>query len=798
MVRWARRVGALLLTIAMGASIAAWLWLRGSLPALDGTVEVPGLRHAVEVVRDELGEPTVTASSSEDALFALGYVHAQDRFFQMEMSRRVAGGRVAELVGRPALGLDRKMRTFGLRRAAERSVGALRPATRAALEAYAAGVNAWLAEGRLPPELGLLRLRAGRVIPDAWQPADSVAILKMLSFLLDGNYQEELVTAGVVDKVGRARADALLAPELLDVPTIITAAVDARGAGVAAPITAAQNRSADPTDLDVIAQHQALGRLLGAGRGVGSNSWVLAGSRTTTGKPILSNDPHLAAASPSQWYAVRLAAPGLTVSGMSIAGIPGVIVGRNERIAWGITAMHADVQDLFMERVDPTDSSRYLVGDERLAFVTREETVRVAGEDAPVSLRVRETVHGPVIDDAWHGGPLSLSWGALATDDTSMDGVLGIDAATDWASFRDALRAVVAPVVNFTYADVDGHIGYLGPGRIPVRARGDGSAPTEGWRTDAAWSRYVPFDELPQTIDPAEGFIVSANQRVAGPGYPHLLARTWMPAYRARRIRELILARAKIGMADLPAMHDDVLSLAARALLPRLLAAPTAGPREAAALAVLRGWDGALAGESAPALVFTVWMAELRGRLFADELGEQLASSIGAMDVVERALVDPAGAWCDDVRTPARETCEDQLGSGLTAAVARIAATQGDDPARWRLDRTLVARFSSQVTAGIPILRRLYTREVPGRGDGTTVRAFSFDDRFVATVIPSMFADYDLSRDGEARAGVSLGQSSHPLSPHFDDHLPAWQRSSPPRFLPAGPAAHRLVLTPRR
>jgi penicillin G amidase len=347
-------------------------------------------------------------------------------------------------------------------------------------------------------------------------------------------------------------------------------------------------------------------------------------------------------------------------------------------------------------------------------------------------------------------------------------------------------------VVNFTYADVDGHIGYVGPGRVPIRAVGDGSLPQDGSVAAAIWDRYIPFDELPRALDPDEGFIVSANQRVGGSS-AHWLGEDWDPAFRATRIRELITAQDKIGAEDLPHMHADVLSVAARQLLPKMLALSPTEPHELAALQLLRGWDGRFTADSGAAMFYAVWLRHLTQRLFVDELGEELASETTGPANVIAALAEPDQRWCDDRRTPAPESCRDQLSASLTTALAELVRHQGDDPTRWRLDRALKLRFSSRVMSAIPILAGIYTREVADWGDPTTVRVASSDERFEVVAISTFFGDFDLAPGGGAKLGVALGQGSHPLGPHFDDLLDAWKRSDAPQLDPPDPQGAVLL-----
>jgi penicillin amidase len=716
--RWPLRVLAALVLLLALATGAGWLWLRRSLPETQGTLHVRGLSAPVKLERDRFGVPTIRAATVEDALYGLGYAHAQDRFFQMEMSRRAAAGRLSEVAGRDTLEIDTLARALGLSRVAEADEPRQSAPVRAALAAYAAGVNAWLDghRDRLPPELGLLRLYGRAIDPAPWRAADSLAFSKLMALDLSLSFRNEILRADVIAKLGDAGA-ALFPPA--DGPSI-----------------------------------------------VGSNSWAIAPSRSATGHPLLANDPHLSIGSPSDWYIVRLEAPGLSVAGVTLPGLPAVIIGKNARIAWGMTNMAADTQDLFIERAD--------------AIVdTRREEIRVAGEKAPVIVTVRATKHGPIVKDDWNGQLLSLRWPGLDAGDTGLEAFLAIDRAGNWSEFKSALAGVVTPPSNFVYADVDGHIGYFGAGKLPIRGRGDGSVPLPGWEPDSDWRGYLPFDKQPQRFDPPDGLVVTANNRVlAGdtlPGY-------YAPSFRAQRIRELIESKPKLALDDFAEMQRDCASGLARALLPRLLSAKATGAREQAALERLRGWDRVESSDSVAGAIFVAWYRRLLEPLFADELGPELFKRFAGERprVVESALAEPSGRWCDDVSTPARESCDQIAGRALSDALDELSARLGPDMQRWQLGALLTTRFVNHIASPLPLVGRLWTRAVHGLGgDPQTVRVSGLSRRrpFEVSIHSSFFALFDLAPGGAARITLTLGQSAHPLSPHFDDQLESWRRA---------------------
>ncbi|HEV2336684.1 MAG TPA: penicillin acylase family protein, partial [Stellaceae bacterium] len=466
-----RRVlaGTLLLLLILGGG--AYLYLRSSLPQVEGRIVVKGLTAEVTIARDSDGIPLITASDDEDAAFGLGYAHAQDRLFQMELMRRNGAGRLAEIFGPQAVGIDRQMRVLGLYRLAEAEVALLPPPVRRGIEAYAAGVNAFLAthRGALPPEFLLLRFA-----PEPWRPADTLVWGKQMDLLLAGNYRAELLRARLLRTLSPEDL-AVLYPEYPgDAPTTL--------AGLARIYRRL------PLDRFYAALPPAVGPIYA------SNNWVVDGAHSMSGKPLLANDPHLCFGAPGFWYLARLKTPGREIAGGTVAGAPFVVIGHNDRVAWGFTTTGGDVEDLFIEKVDPKDPGRYLLPDGGSEpFASREETIAVKGT-APVSLTIRATRHGPVLSDTLPAGSaeagyvLSLAATFLSGDDATAQALWGIDRAGDWNGFRTALESWVAPQENIDYGDRAGTIGFIAPGRIPIRKHGNGRLPVPGWTGEYDWT----------------------------------------------------------------------------------------------------------------------------------------------------------------------------------------------------------------------------------------------------------------------------------------------------------------------
>lgn len=763
-----------------------WVFARTRLPQVSGQATLSGLRAQVTVTRDEFGVPHIRGESVEDVMAALGYVHAQDRFWQMEQQRRVAQGRIAEFAGQRMVSADVFLRRLGVYQAAQRAYEALDPESQGVLQAYARGVNAWLEahRDRLPLEFAILGLGGRRIVPDPWVPADSLGWQKMMAYDLSGNFTDELLLAEVRRQVGRERAEDLFPPYPADGPIIVP--------GAAAVAPGAQVSDADMgfiggslSGLDVVAT--VLGRLPGAASDLGSNNWVIAGARTESGFPLLANDPHLAIQNPSIWYLARLEAPGFHVLGATLPGLPGVVIGRNQRIAWGVTNARPDTQDLFIETIDPADSGRYLFQGESLAFDRREEEIIVAGGD-PVRLTVLESRHGPVLFDArgqtlpvdgsTADGAIALRWTALEPGDTTLAAFLGINRAGTWEEFVDALRAYVTPAQNFVFADVDGNIGYIMPGRVPIRAAGEGRVPVRGDEGRFEWTGYIPFDELPRLFNPPEGLIVTANHRITGDAYPYFLAAAWAEPFRARRILELLGDRTGLGLVDMRQIQADQTSLMARELLPLLLDTPVTVEAERRAIDSLAGWDQVMAPHSTQASVFLAWYAKLLPRLVADELGDELYRRFAGNRprVLINLLADPEERWCDDLRTPERESCADLQRLALQDALADLRERLGEDPARWFLGSLRSAHFVNEVGVALPLFGGMFQRSVSVGGDPFTVNPMSmaYAAPFDVTSLTSYRHILDLSPAGEGVFVHTLGQSGHPLSPNYADLLPRW------------------------
>ncbi len=804
------RILLVVLVVSVVAVTGAMSYLRRSLPIVDGTVQVSGLSAPVDIVRDADAIPHIFATRRADGLFGLGYVHAQDRLWQMEFQRRIGFGRLSEILGPAALPQDRFLRTVGFGRAARSAWSALPPDTRNDLSAYVAGINAFLAGhhgSALPPEFTLLRFA-----PEPWTGADVIVWQKMMAWDLSGNYSFELLRRDLLARVGADGLAALMPPYPERGLSIIGA--DAWSTSPAGPATR-RTTAAWPrpqTDAATGSLSAAFTGALGSGprtvadfllagsrtEALGSNNWVVDGAMTASGMPLLANDPHLSARAPSIWYLAHIAAGEYDAIGATLPGAPGVVLGRNRRIAWGATNVGADVEDLYRERLDGTGRfARFGNRWEPLTIVP--ETIGVKGQ-APVRIEVRVSRHGPLVSDAINAvnaaspspvrralpavEPLALRWTALDATDTTIAALLRLGDARNWGDFTAALRDFVVPSQNFVYADVDGHIGYLAPGRIPIRAAGDGSLPAPGWTGESEWIGWVPFDDLPRAYDPPEHRIVTANDRPAPPAYPYLLGLEWAEPYRAERITDLV-RKPKLTPDDFAAAQRDTMSLHAKAVLPLLLA--IAVPQDAddrEAVRLLRRWGYDARGDSAAAALFEAWFLHLAPALAGDELGPLVLDAYqGRYSYVTRFIVHllqahPSGRnWCDDVRTPQPETCAEEVGNALHAAVGDVRRRLGGGPPGWRWDALHPVVFPHQGLDSLRWLRPLVSRRAAGSGDWSTVDvgAVAADQPYEQHAIASYREIIDLSRRDDSRYLDALGESGHPLSPHYDDFLSDWR-----------------------
>lgn len=794
--------------------------VRSPMPQVAGEVQIAGLQNKVDIYRDEWGVPQIYADSAHDLFVAQGYVHAQDRFWQMEFWRRIGSGRLSELLGEKSLGQDRFIRTLGWARAAAADEAALDPETRQYLQWYADGVNAYLdTQASLGLEFTFLGLQGANTKPEKWTILNSLTWLKVMAWSLRGNMDKELQRAALAGIVGPEATNELNPFFPGDHPVII-------------PDPAFGFEAAD-----TLAAMKDLDGLTGGGfQGVGSNNWVISGKLTDTGKPYLANDPHLGIQMPSIWYEVGLHCRNLAdycpfdVVGFSFAGVPGVIIGHNQRIAWGVTNLGPDVQDIFVENINPENPNQYEVNGAWADAKVIPEIITVRGKVDPdpdypemqiaydegldlstVTIQVRITRHGPIIDEVYAApqdlsgsfngvvappnAALALRWTAIGDPSLTYRAVINIMRARNWDEFRKALRDWSGPAQNFVYADIEGNIGYQSTGLIPIRRNGAGTFPVAGWNDDSEWTGWIPFEELPSAYNPPQGYIATANQAVVGPDYPYLITQDWDVGYRAQRINDLIKAKSKITLADIQAMQGDNANLSAKEVRPYLTGLTFAEPAYQNGINLLKGWDFQQHMESSPAALYNLFWVRLVSNTFYDELGgrEDLRPDTGAstMLAVRGLLPQANNHWWDNLSTPDKvETRDDILGESFKQAYNDAETLMGSDPNSWKWGQLHTATFRNPTLgmSGITLVESIFNRgPVWTSGGESTVNATGYGVELNADKsinmktslevnwLPSMRMIVDLSNFSNSLTMNTTGQSGHAFNSHYDDMLEPWR-----------------------
>ena len=821
-------VGLVILLALGGVGLYAVHTVRASFPQTSGEISVPGLTSPVRVVRDRLGIPSIYADDVSDLFVAQGYVHAQDRFWEMDVRRHITAGRLSEMFGASQVETDSFLRTLGWRRIAEQEVPLLSERSRLILDSYSRGVNAYLADHsgeQLSLEYAVLGLQNPDYRPEPWQPADSVAWLKALAWDLRGNLDDEVYRAVMSATAGVPETEKLFpAYPFAEHRPIVAGGAVVNGVfdQGATPAGSVKGASASPLAraalLDVARASRLLDPWLGPiGPGIGSNSWVVGGDRTTTGKPLLANDPHLAPMMPSLWYqsGLHCTTVGETcnydVAGWTMSGLPGIFIGHNASIAWGFTNLGPDVTDLVLEKVV---GDAYLLDGSERPMTTRNEVIKVAGAE-PVTITVRETVDGPVISDVagidtysavgadapvpapgstatretpparGDGYSVALRWTALQPTNT-FDAFDALNTATDWDAFRRAAALLGAPAQNLIYADVDGNIGYQAPGIIPIREGYDGKWPIPGWDSRYQWQGTIPFPALPSVQNPPEGWIVTANQAVIGPQYPFFLTDDWSYGTRSQRIVDLIEEAtadgAKVDATRMQQIQMDANNELASFLAPKMQALPTSDAT-ANSVALFEGWDYQQSADSAPAAYFNAVWRQLVARMFDAEADTELISSSGGdryWQVIYNIWDTPDDFWWDDKTTPEVETRDQTLQASMAAAASELSATLGDAPEEWRWGalHTLLLQNQTLGDSGIGPIEAIFNRgPIEVAGGEATVNATGWTpiDGYVVDWVPSMRQVIDVS-DFDASTWVNLtGASGHAYDAHYSDQIDAWR-----------------------
>jgi penicillin amidase len=797
--KWLRRFAALVLLLVLVVAAAWFIYVKRVSPQVDGSMSIAGPKAEIRIERDGNGIPTIKAMSVDDALFGLGFVHAQDRLWQLETHRRIGSGRLSEAFGEAALDNDKFLRALGVRRTAAVQWANTSAQAKAAVLAYTAGVNAYLAQGlkARPPEFILTGIQ-----PEPWTPEDTMAWLTMMAWDLGGNWTTEILRMRLALRMPVERINELIPPYPGDKPLVT---VD----------YAALYRD---LKIDGRAGQQALLMAPESGiEGIGSNNWVVHGSHTTTGKPLLANDPHLKLTAPALWYLARLEAPGFKVAGATMPGLPGVVLGQNENIAWGFTNTGPDVQDVYIERIKPDDPTQYQTPTGWAPFETVNEIIKVKGKP-DVAITVRATRHGPVISDGMEGltGPaarptyaLAMRWTALDTNLGTLDASIGFNAARSVAEFVAASAKYSAPMQNMVVADREGHIGVVSAGRVPLRKQENdlkGQVPSPGWDARYDWNGYLEAGLTPREIDPERGWIGTANQRIHPVDYPHYLTNEWAVPYRMQRIEQMLKAKPQHNLDSLRDMQADVMSLATPKMLPYLQKAKSSHALAAAAQEQLAGFDGTMAADKAAPLILWSWTRHLAQLIFADEVGDKLYERSGRSyrDALEGVLERKDAWWCDNKDTKdVVETCDQMIDLAFTKALEEIQAQQGADVSKWQWGKVHIARSEHRPLSRMKPLAKFFELRTPVGGDTYTLNVSRVNMRPDATTGelyldehgPSFRGLYDLGDPSQSRFMHSSGQSGLFFSPFYKSFVQPWAKVE---YVPVwgGAAEAVLVLQP--
>jgi penicillin amidase len=794
---------ALLLIALIAAAVGVW-FVQRTLPQTAGTLRVNGLHGTVSVLRDSYGVPHITGNDLHDVIFAQGYATAQDRLFQLEFNRRVAQGRLAEMFGaggkdRPLVDADAFLRTLGMYAAAQTELASLDDTTRGELQAYADGINAFVNSHKdsLPLEFTVLG-----ITPDPWSPIDSLAYGRVVAYSLDGTWNTKYARAIVTAQTNIETARTLFPTYPAENPTLIQTPVSGFASVLGAPqerTTALASASApDAGELQSFAQlsptllHGAdvVRDLIGDTHdGLGSNNWVVDGTKSATGKPLLANDPHLGIRMPAIWYEIGLRGGGLDVIGFSFPGDPGVVIGHNNYIAWGVTNVDADNTDLYLEKLDPTGHpGMYQFDREWRPLETRQELIKIRGE-SPVTITVSSTLHGPIMTDVVGDlkkhpeiAPVALKWTALQPGYT-FAGFFQLDFARNWNEF-DAAVSNISISQNFVYADVDGNIGYRMSGLLPIRPVENETLPVAGSTSAHEWKGYVAQSEMPRLYNPSNHMIVTANNQIVDDNSSQYVTTDWDYGYRARRITDLLGAATTVSPADYQRIQADVLSIPASKLTPKFIAAGSAATGAAAAAAkILNGWDYTMTRDSAAAAVYEATAGALARAAIEPVLGKDVygiyrdnLSSSGVYTVLINLMNEPSAPFITS-------SPNDVIVKALNDAMAELRSKLGSDTSTWRWGALHQAHFAHPLASIFPLNYLFDVAPVDRPGDSVTVNAaggggFSADPAdYSQQTVPSMRQIIDLSNFDNSLWVTTTGESGQPGSAHYSDLLPLWDQN---------------------
>lgn len=775
---------ALILVIAAGVT-----YLISAQTSPSGKRIIKSLGDSVSITFDESDIPHIQAKSSSDALFALGYLHASERSWQMEMNRRLASGRLSEILGKETVAIDRFIRTLGIKHAAEKQYDRYPIATKRSLQSYADGVNAGNAYlgWALPVEYFLTGSKPGH-----WSPTDSVAWMLMMALDLGGNWNKELQRLELSQFLTTQQVWEVMPAYTPGEPVSqVDFAKIYRDLNVFNP----KISTLDQKSKKLPATELTTNEVPGGKEGIGSNNWALSGKLTASGKPLLANDPHLGLSTPAIWYMAHLEAPGLKVIGATLPGIPAVVLGRTDKFAWSFTNTGPDVQDLYIEQLDPKNPGVYRGPEGPLPFKVRQEIIDIKGEP-PLRFLVKETRHGPVISESYARAQravdpqrfvLALRWTALDDENQSVAGLLDMNHAKDLDAFKQALRKNYAPMQNVVMADVDGNISLQTTGIAPKRTLHKGLygvAPALGWEKQYDWAGYVPFEQLPSSNNPDTHWITTANQKILAANDPNPLTGDWELPTRYDRIVELIKEKSIHDLASMKSMQADTMSLGATPLLALFKSTQSTHPLAQQAIDLSRNFNGDMKVDSTGALIFNAWADQLTRKLFS-RLGYLFTENYGSRSFRQALIVqlqNPSSPWCDDPRTEPTENCADASTAAFDQALKQLSAQFGSNPKNWAWGNAHIAVSEHRPFSKIPLLGSLFNLTQPFPGDSFSINVGRLEllkaaNPFETKQAASLRAIYDLSDLEQSLFIYQTGQSGWVQSKLYRNMGPLWARN---------------------
>ncbi|MBI4534792.1 MAG: penicillin acylase family protein [Ignavibacteriae bacterium] len=768
-------VGMLGVLILIGA--AAFLFLRfqvrKSFPDYSGSLKLVGLVESVTVSRDEFGVPRIEAANEHDLMFAWGYVHAQDRLWQMDVARRVGEGRLSELFGEVTVPFDRMFRIIGIRRVSEEIEHAIAEESRNRLVWYAEGVNAFIGShrGRYPVEFDLLGYE-----PETWTPVHSIIIGRLMAWELNLSWWSDLTLGAIVTRVGREKAQNIFPSYPANIPPIVESTEWRQFAELGSGLQETTRKFRD---------FMGFPAMMG-----GSNAWVVGPAKSISKNVILANDTHLRLQNPSKWFEVQAVAPGYFVSGMSVPGVPGVVAGRNAHIAWGMTNVMADDADFYIERIDSSDTTRYWYDSRWHSITYSTEEIRVK-DDSAETVTIRSTHHGPIVTDirtplkhTHYPFVASMRWTGFEISD-QLDAFNKINRAKDWKEFRAGVRAFTGPGQNFIYGDTQGNIGYYCGVLLPIRGVQNGMLPLPGWEKEAEWKGFVPFEKLPHSYNPPDGFIATANNKIVDDSYPYRISELWEPPSRVQRLREVLGKNELFSVTDFELLQNDKFSIYAKELTPFILEACADSaldiPEESLVLEYLRNWNFFFETEDIATSIFQQFFVRLVSNTLQDELGEELLHDYVLLAnipirVIMRLVQMESSDWFDDVRTDHSETKNEIIRRSMREAIALLKGRFGGDLKNWQWGEMHMVALQHPFGLRKPLDKIFNIGPFPYGGGPTALVSgeYSQNDPFAVTVGASFRHIVDMARPYEARVVIPSGQSGQVFHKHYSDQTQLW------------------------